>query len=536
MTIKENKMVYKVCIPCAGIGSRLGGLTEFLNKSLVSIGTRPTLSHIIDQFPLDTEFVIALGHKGDLIREFMTIAYPHCKVNYVEISNFDGPESGLGLSLQSCKKYLQQPFIFTSCDTLVEETIPPPTENWMGYSTVDNISPYRSISIESEFVKSINEKNNSQITSKNAYIGLAGIFDYHYFWLSMEQGGYDAIMIGEAFGLRSLVTSGVKAYEFTWHDTGNIISLNETRLRYKNKQDPNILDKSNESIWFINNKVIKFSDDINFIANRIKRGYTLSGFVPYINEISLHMYSYIKVEGNVLSEVVNLKLFDLFLNHCINFWELHTYDNNETILFNKSCYSFYYNKTIERVNLFYDISNKIDGTEIINGIQMPKLDTLLKAVDWEWLSKGTPVRFHGDLHFENVLFSEDNNNFIFLDWRQDFAGNLESGDIYYDFAKILHGLIISHEIISANLFSVNWQSNSIQFDFHRKEKLVNCEKYFYTWLELNGYDCKKVKILTAIIFLNISALHHYPYNELLYILGKFMLRNEVACNTRVFQA
>jgi len=38
---------------------------------------------------------------------------------------------------------------------------------------------------------------------------------------------------------------------------------------------------------------------------------------------------------------------------------------------------------------------------------------------------------------------------------------------------------------------------------------------------------KKVRVLTALIFLNIAALHHYPYSLLLYGLGKKMLHNEL---------
>lgn len=125
-------MNYRVCIPCAGTGTRLGGMTQYINKSLVSIANRPALSHLIEQFPGDAEFVIALGHKGHLIREFLSLAYPNRKFFFSEVLTFEGPGSGLGRSLLACKQYLQQPFIFTSCDTLVEESIPAPYKNWMG--------------------------------------------------------------------------------------------------------------------------------------------------------------------------------------------------------------------------------------------------------------------------------------------------------------------------------------------------------------------------------------------------------------------
>ena len=70
-------------------------------------------------------------------------------------------------------------------------------------------------------------------------------------------------------------------------------------------------------------------------------------------------------------------------------------------------------------------------------------------------------------------------------------------------------------------------NTNIDFDFHRKQVLVDCEKYFGVWLSKNGFDKKKVWILTALIYLNISALHHYPYSLLLFALGKSMLKTEL---------
>jgi hypothetical protein len=114
-----------------------------------------------------------------------------------------------------------------------------------------------------------------------------------------------------------------------------------------------------------------------------------------------------------------------------------------------------------------------------------------------------------------------------LDWRQDFGGDLSIGDIYYDFAKLMHGLIISHKLISEKCFNVEWKSKSIEYNFHRTQMLVECEKKLCSWLDANGYDKKKVNVLTALIYLNIAALHHYPYSLLLYAHGKYMLKSEL---------
>lgn len=520
-------MSYRVCIPCAGTGSRLGDLTRFINKPLLSIGNRPSLSRLIEQFPPDAEFVIALGYKGNLIREFLMLAYPNRQFYFSEVSLFEGTGSGLGLSLQTCKKFLEEPFIFISCDTLVDEPIPAPLHNWMGYAEVNNLEAYRTLHLTAGFVTAIAEKGEGNAPEHKSYIGLAGIHHYQEFWLAMENGGQSAIESGEAHGMRSLLPYGIQAHNFTWHDTGCPGALAETRKRYREANEPNILEKANESIWFVSDTVIKFSSDNNFIVNRVKRSELIQGFVPEVTGSTAHMYRYSKVDGEVLSEVVTLPLFDRLLEYCISFWQRKHLPPVEKSVFQATCLQFYRDKTFKRAELFYKLFDRNDGDEHINGKPTPKLETLLNALDWYWLADGLPGRFHGDFHFENILWSQPEEKFIFLDWRQDFGGDLSTGDIYYDLAKLLHGLIVNHKIIVGNLYTVNWNTHSIDFDLCRKQILVECERYFSLWLERYCYDRRKVSVLAALIFLNISPLHHHPYSLLLYALGKSMLQSEM---------
>ena len=117
-------MSYRVFIPTAGIGSRLGVLTRSLNKSLITVANKPSIAHIIDSFPINTEFVIAIGHKSELVKEFIKLAYPERPIFFVQVVPFEGIGSGLGRSILACEQFLQMPFIFISCDTLVSEKIP----------------------------------------------------------------------------------------------------------------------------------------------------------------------------------------------------------------------------------------------------------------------------------------------------------------------------------------------------------------------------------------------------------------------------
>ncbi len=518
-------MSLTVCIPVAGTGSRLGELTRYLNKSLMSVGYKPVLARIIETFPADTEFVLPLGCKGELVREFLSLAYPGHTFHFVAVTPYEGPGSGLGLSLLSCRQYLDKPFIFTSCDTLVIEPVPLPDHNWMGWARREDNRSYRTVAIAGQRVIAIQEKDMAHAADSRPYIGLAGIADPDIFWMGMEAGGAAAIEQGEAVGLRALLERGrdISAYEFTWFDTGLPQGLAQADSSFKGSQGPNILNKPNEAIWFVGDNVIKYADDTTFISQRTQRARELAGFVPPVESTTEHMYAYRHAEGEVLSQVVTLPLFAQLLEHCATFWRKAALTMDEQAHFRCSCLDFYKAKTLARIQKFYDVFHKPGGELIINRVTTPPLSTILESVDWENLSHGLIGRFHGDFHFENILWDARQQRFIFLDWRQNFAGDLKRGDIYYDLAKLMHGLIVSHGVIARNLYTASWEGNTLDFDFMRPHSLVCCQQYFENWLTEHDYDADKVRLLTALIYLNIAALHHYPYCFLLYGLGTSML-------------
>jgi len=62
----------KVVIFCGGLGTRLREETEFKPKPMVEIGGRPILWHIMKLYATYgyKEFVLCLGYKGNIIKEF----------------------------------------------------------------------------------------------------------------------------------------------------------------------------------------------------------------------------------------------------------------------------------------------------------------------------------------------------------------------------------------------------------------------------------------------------------------------------------
>lgn len=518
--------MYKVLIASAGLGNRLKGITKNINKALVGVNFKPVISRIIEKFPDDTEFVIPVGYKKELVTDFCKIAYPTKNFTFVDIDLFEGEGSGLGYSILKCKDHLQCPFIFSSNDTIVSEEIPDPEFNWIGFSK--NVDPkiYRSIEIKNGKVTNLFGKGAE--TEAYAYIGLSGIKDYERFWTEMENGiKSGSIEIGESFGLRALLGKEIKPIEFTWFDTGNLKKLQETRKIFSetNKNEHIILEKEEEAIFFVNDKVIKFSVDKAFIANRAIRAADLYPFTPKVHDVKENFYSYEWVQGSVMSKSLDTTAFLVFLDWIKELWTEHKLSKDQKEDFKKVAYNFYKEKTYQRVEDYFKVSESYDGEELINGIKTPKIFELLDYIEWKKILPDKSTRFHGDLHFENIICNKYDNSFNFklLDWRQDFGGEINFGDFYYDLAKLNHGLIVSHRNIHNELYSVTKQIGKIEFDFQLNYKNHEYKNIFYKWLKKESLDTEKVDILTSLIFLNIAALHHFPYNHLLFYLGKSSL-------------
>lgn len=525
-------MSYTVFVPCAGLGTRMGGLTRHLNKALVAVAGKPAISRVIDQFPADARFIVALGYKGDVLREFLELAYPSRDIICVNVSPYEGDGSGLGYTLLCAEPWLRQPFVFCSCDTLVAGQVPPPDANWAGWSAVDELDSYRTLDVAAGGKASrINAKRAHGADSK-AYIGLAGIRHWEGFWRAMQAGGDVAVAEGEAFGLADMAQSGeLGAIEFEWTDIGTESKLIAAEARFEPEVHATILPKETEAIWFVDGQVVKFSTDVEFIRNRVRRAEALAGFVPPLSGHTAHMYAYRRVEGQVLSETVTLPRFQRLLDHCKDFWRPEVLDPDTATTFRDKCLKFYRDKTFERLDMFYRRFGHADGDLVINGRPTPPVRDLLAALPWDKLANGLPGRFHGDFHFENILLTST-EDFVFLDWRQDFCGDLTCGDIYYDLAKLLHGLIVNHEIIAAENYSASWDGERLDFDFHRRQRLVECERLLFRHLREQGFDGHKVAILTGLVFLNIAALHHHPYCLLLYGLGAEIIHKEIVDDDR----
>ena len=509
---------YKVLLTASGTGSRLGNITKFTNKSLVRVGKKPCISYIVEEYNPSIEIVVTLGYYGKHVRDFLELAYPERKFTFVTVDKYEGEGSSLLYSMLQAKEHLQCPFIFHACDTITNK-IGTPDRNWMaGYVDGDS-SQYRSVNIRDGKVITLNEKGEQN--TDLYYMGVCGIKDYGIFWdlaskivdcNPKDQSLSDCHVLREMISLGQVFSETMER----WIDIGNMKSLAIAREIIEDTF--HILDKDEESIFLFKDFVIKFFHDTTLCKNRVARATVLGDKVPRILDSRDNFYKYEFAEGELVSRKATPKIMRSLIEWSLkNLWVPGKIQKDN---FHDICHNFYINKTEKRIQSFLKTNNITDTTDTINSISVPPVSELLEKAKPIVMRALASTGFHGDFILDNILIND--NKFILLDWRQDFGGEIEFGDMYYDICKLNHNLILNHDILNKNLFTIN-VGKTIECDILRSNNLVECSETLTEICHEMGLDILKVRILTSIIWLNMAPLHDHKLGLFLYYFGKYNL-------------
>lgn len=509
-----------VLITTSGIGQRLGELTKYLNKSLIRIGNKFSICYIIDKYDsTNTQFVITLGYLGYLVKEFLDIAYKNNNFIYVNIDNYDKEGSSLAYSLLQAKNVLQCPFTFYCCDSIVIDKINSENHknvNIIYVSKCDDGTSYASVDTFGKNISKINPKG--AIKYDFVYTGVSYIHDYKEYWKELEilySEQSDCKELSDIHLINILIQKNINfEYRelFQWYDIGNIKSLNSA---VKNiKCDYDVLHKNNESICFLNDKVIKGFSDTNTIINRVQRGQLLYPICPKILDYNHHFFSMEYVEGTLMSKhYVHGEIYKLLSWAHEHLWinKLISTDNID------KCLQFYKIKTLERIN-----SLEIKELNNVNGLEILPIKQLLEIIDWKCLSTDEFYHFHGDFILDNIFAT--NGTYKVIDWRQDFAGNITHGDIYYDLAKLRHNIIFNHDNIKDGLFKLDIiDENSVIVDLKCNFFLIQQLHDFDKFITEHKFNKKKIELLTSIIWLNMAPLYEHSLSQFLFYFSKYNL-------------
>ena len=519
--IESEHKTPAVLILTAGLSTRLGSLTKNINKGLLPINNKAIISHIIQKFPENYDFVIALGYKSESLKEYCMLSYPNHKFIFVDIDNFDSDGSGPGYSALKCKEYLKRPFYFITNDCIIDSKIPHLDGNWLGvyptafpekYSTVD-------IGGNNEIIGFTNKNLNGY---NHAFVGFAGIWDYEIFWEQLSGNIKNGELVS-AFENYKLYPN-FKSKHVSWFDTGNLDDLNHTKKYFKD--NPMSLYKVTDEITYNENRFIKFNPNENIILNKTSRAKILNNLIPSNFIEKKYFISYDWEPGKTLYEYDKLSYFLKFLNF---FESTIKNSSKKNVSLLPELQEFYIKKTKNRKSDFLKRFNNSYLTEQfkINGVYFQSMENLLSDLDLSSLFDTIFYdKFHGDLQFDNIIFNEDLSKFTYIDWRESFAGNTEFGDIYYDLAKLYGGCIIPYNLIKMSSFlNFSEGSTTISYDYEISDDLKKFKYEYEKWLEFQGFNLNKVKILTGLIFLNMSPLHDDLFSKMLWFKSIEILSN-----------
>jgi NDP-sugar pyrophosphorylase family protein len=517
-------MEYKLCILAAGIGSRMQPLTFNSNKALLPVGGNAAISRIIEKHSKEIEIVIAIGYEKDKLIQYLECAHPDRKIKFVEVDKITGPGTGPGYSLLCCQKYLQSPFILTTVDTIFDEVCPKPDKNWMGVAEVNDSKSYCTIVLSEERGEIIDLVDKIECNNKEAFIGLAGIRDYKDFFISLLSDNSEREgEIQVSNGFRGLFELGLNPERFTWYDIGSLDGYKLANSSFSREDQIFDFSKTDECIYFCGGSVIKHFANKEIVSNRLIRSKLLSGLCPKIEIKNDYFYSYQMIPGKVVYDQFDSDVTLNLLNWLDSkLWARKNLKEEELDNFQAACRSFYYQKTLTRLDKYCRKFEINDLSSTINNENIPSTKHLINLIDFDWLCNGIPSNFHGDLQFDNILINEK-NKFVLLDWRQDFSGITEYGDMYYDLAKLNGGMYVSYKNIKKGLFDIKKDSSQYLVSFEKDDFLVKSKKIFNQYIEINSLDIKKIEILTGLIFLNMSPMHHPPFSHYIYNMGRYQL-------------
>lgn len=510
-----------VLILAAGLGTRLKHHTKSKNKALVSINNKAIISHIIDKFPESYDIVVAVGYEKESLIEYCKLAHPNRNFKFVNVDKWENSKIGPGYTALKCKEYLQRPFYITTADCLIDGNVPKLDGNWLGVYPTGCPEKYSTAKIDEnsnilEFV------NKSDKGFDYAFIGLASIWDYSIFWNQLESNSEDTELVSVWYN--PVIYPTLKSKELKWFDTGNLDDIEKAK-EYFNDNPLSLHKEIDEITYKIGSKFLKFNSDKTITKNRTLRGDVMGNLIPTGFYGTNNFISYNWEEGITLYEYNSVNIYKKFLSFLDNVIKnSKTWTNPDLIK------PFYVDKTNSRLDLFIKKygNSYFDNKFEINGKVYPSLKSILEKIKFNFESNLFYDTFHGDLQFDNIIYNSTLEKFTYIDWRESFAGNTEGGDLYYDLSKLYGGCILPYNILKdEESITVTEGVSTVKYSHNTSHQLTEFIKLYENWLIDHNYDLNKVKLITGLIYLNMSPLHSNKFNKMLWFKSIEMLYDSI---------
>ncbi|MGB0177517.1 MAG: hypothetical protein ACPF9D_10145, partial [Owenweeksia sp.] len=148
----------------------------------------------------------------------------------------------------------------------------------------------------------------------------------------------------------------------------------------------------------------------------------------------------------------------------------------------------------------------------INGARFKNLPLLLPAIDSEihkLKNNMSSTIVHGDYCFSNILYDVNSQIIRLIDPRGSFGKKGIYGDPRYDIAKLRHSVCGQYDYILSDLFALNHETGSAEFEttIFSNEIQQEVAEYFDHKLSGAGYDPHEIKFIEGLLFLSMLPYH-----------------------------
>jgi choline kinase len=518
-----------VVILAAGQGTRAQIFGSWLHKGLLPLGDRPVLTRLLDRLPSHAHVVFAIGHLGDQLRSFVKLAHPDLHASFVQVERYSGPGTGPATSLLACRYLLNRPFTVTAIDAVYDETLPAPSGNWIGVADVND--PENWCTVRTDGSRVIDLAYRDPEGTSLAYTGTAHVFDVEPFLSGLETTVQDGEVVLDP-GFLNLREHGLEIRRVAWRDAGNEQTYEAVRSTFG--PETTAAGKTNDLTYLIGDRVLKLTSDPDIAEQLFVRGRALGDIAPAVYGCSGGVFASERIYG--------ARVIDSFdpteIRDCLEWVESRLWQQPKANLDPKqvriAMRSMYIDKTLSRVAALLNRLPDLDEIQSINGVKCAGIHDLLKLVadDAAGVLSGAVVTpIHGDLHAENVLVDQSGTMRI-IDWRTDFGGLADVGDLTYDLAKMIHTLEFSTPAMVEHRFSIDRFGDAVVLSHEGIRELAASRTAFWSFIRSRGYDETRIVIVDALVFLSMSPLYDDAIGEYLFLLGKVLLASAIGDTDR----